>query len=425
MKILYLAHRMPFPPNKGDKMRACRELTYLARRHDIWCACFADAEGDLKHADTLRRLVRGLAVVPLDRRFATVRGLCGWLGGSTVTEWFYRSAEMMRTVRAMSRVVGFDAVAAFSSAMAPYALAVPAGRRVLDLCDLDSAKWREYARCTPRPQRWLYTTEGRRLAKREHRWIDAFDASILISRAERDALDGGVDAGKVHVVTNGVGLTSFARTPQGPSGARAPARPVVGFIGVMDYLPNVDAVCWFVRACWPAVRRAVPGATFRIVGRSPVARVRRLAAVPGVVVTGEVGDVRPELERFDLSVAPLRIARGLQNKVLEAMAAGVPVVATSKAAEGLTAMPGRDIVVADDPASMARAVIALSCDNDRHACLAEAGCRYVSTCHRWAPALEAYELIVTAATAPRTSDAAAPGTTFAPEAEPRRSHART
>jgi len=311
---------------------------------------------------------------------------------------------MSRAIRALGRSVSFDVVAAFSSSMAPYALSVPADRRVLDLCDLDSAKWSEYARYASGPKRWLYASEGRRLAECEHRWIRSFDASILISEAERAALSSKLYAHNIHVVTNGVDVPA-APPPAPLHQVGAAAKPIIGFVGVMDYVPNADAVCWFVEECWPAIHRILPRATFRIVGRSPVSRVRRLAAVPGVVVVGEVHDVRRELRRFDVSVAPLRIARGLQNKVLEAMAAGVPVLATSKAAAGLSAGPGRDLIVADEPISMIASSLELCRNDELRTQIGEAGRRYVATYHRWERVLERYELIVTGATAPRTQAA--------------------
>jgi len=401
MKILYLAHRIPYPPNKGDKLRAFRQLQYLSERHDVWCACFVDDTTDLRYVDELRQYVRGVAAIPLHRTIATARGLFGWLAGQTITERYYRSAAMWRAIRALERSVSFDVVAAFSSSMAPYALSVPAGRRVLDLCDLDSAKWGEYALYASGPKRWLYASEGRRLAEREHRWIRSFDASILISEAERAALSSKLYGHKVHVVTNGVDVPAAAPGATIRQTGET-AKPIIGFVGVMDYLPNVDAVCWFVETCWPAIHRTLPRATFRIVGRSPALRVRRLAAVPGVVVVGEVHDVRRELRQFDVSVAPLRIARGLQNKVLEAMAAGVPVLATSKAAAGLSAEPGRDLIVADEPISMIASGVELCRNHELGTQLAEAGRRYVATYHQWERVLEHYELIVTGATTPRS-----------------------
>ncbi len=403
MNILYLAHRIPYPPNKGDKLRAFRQIEHLSRRHRVTCACFVDAPTDMRYVDDLRRSCEGVVAIPISRKAATVRGLVGLATGGTVTEHFYRSEPMRLALRDLNRQQRFDAVVAFSSCMAPYALTVPADRRVLDLCDLDSAKWAEYAAYSNVPKRWLYRLEGKRLAAQERAWINAFDASILISNAEAKALAGGVDERRLHFVTNGVDLPHVNHRGVSAKASDTTAPSTVGFVGVMDYFPNVDAVCWFTETCWEAIRRAVPRATFRIVGRSPVPRVQRLSRISGVVVTGEVANVQDELDRFDVSVAPLRIARGLQNKVLESMAAGVPVVLTAKAAEGIAARPDHDFVVVDDAAAMIRATIELCCDDARRNHIARDGRRFVAAHHNWEHALEQFELIVTGATAPKTS----------------------
>jgi len=402
MNLLYLAHRMPYPPNKGDKLRAFRQIDHLSRRHSVTCACFVDAPTDMRYVDDLARHCERVVAVPLNRTVTTLRGLVGLATGGTVTEHFYRSEPMSRAVHDLNRQQRFDAVVAFSSSMAPYALTVPAERRVLDLCDLDSAKWTEYAAFARAGTRWLYRLEGKRLAARERAWINAFDAAILISETEARPLGDGVDDRRLHFVTNGVDLPSVdGRSTAGD--VHDLAKPsTVGFVGVMDYFPNVDAVCWYAETCWEAIRRAVPRATLRIVGRSPVPRVRRLARVPGVVVTGEVASVQDELDGFDVSVAPLRIARGLQNKVLESMAAGVPVVLTSNAAEGIAGVPDRDFVVADAAESLIRATIGLCCDDERRNRVAQAGRCFVATHHNWKHALEQFEMIVTGSTAPRT-----------------------
>jgi len=402
MNLLYLAHRIPYPPNKGDKLRAFRQIQHLSRRHGVTCACFVDTPTDMRYVEDLERYCERVVAIPVNRRSATARGLAGLVTGGTVTEHFYRSGPMSRALHDLNRRQGFDVVVAFSSSMAPYALKVPAERRVLDLCDLDSAKWIECADFTNVLKRWLYQLEGKRLALRERAWINAFDAAILISDAEARTLGDAIDSRRLHFVTNGVDLPS-TDVRSTPGDMRDLAKPsTVGFVGVMDYFPNVDAVCWFAQTCWEAIRRAVPRATFRIVGRSPLQRVRRLARIPGVVVTGEVASVQDELDRFDVSVAPLRIARGLQNKVLESMAAGVPVVLTAKAAEGIAGVPDRDFVVADDADALIRATIGLCCDDTLRHQIAHAGRRFVAGHHNWEQALEQFEMIVTGTTAPKT-----------------------
>lgn len=395
MKILYLAHRIPFPPNKGDKIRAFHQLEHLARGHDVWCACFADDPRDMEYVERLSTLCRDVVAIPIDRRRAAMRGLVGLARGTTMTESFYRDERMDNALKHWADDVSFDLVFAFSSSMATYAESVPAARRVLDLCDLDSEKWLEYAESSKSIARGVYRKEGVRLAALERQCIERFDATILITEAERDALDDSVPRETVHVVTNGVSLPSLQPA------VRPHADPTVGFVGVMDYRPNVDAVESFVSQCWGDIRDRNPGSTLRIVGRSPTRRVRRLGGVAGVVVTGEVEDVQAEIRGFHVSVAPLTIARGLQNKVLEAMAAAKPVVLSAQAAEGIAAVDGRDYLIAVDADAMISRVTGLLEDAAWRRRIGSAARRFVDKNHRWDREMEKLDLIVSGASSPR------------------------
>jgi sugar transferase (PEP-CTERM/EpsH1 system associated) len=305
-----------------------------------------------------------------------------------MTESIYGVPAMRQILRRWSAAVEFDAVVAFSSGMAPLALEVPAPRRILDLCDLDSEKWRDYACLSRWPLGGLYRSEADRLADREQEWARLFDRTVLITEAEAEPLRARVPEARLHVVSNGVDIPALIERPK-------PAHPsTVGFVGAMDYFPNVDAVCWFVAECWGRVRKAVPDAVFCIVGRSPTRRVRRLARVPGVAVVGGVDDIGAEVRGFDTAIAPMRIGRGLQNKVLEAMAYGKPVVLTGKAVTGISGVHGRDYVVADDPEAFAAAVIQLLRDAEQRDRLGQNGRRFVRAHHQWESELRRFERIV-------------------------------
>jgi len=409
MNILYLAHRIPYPPDKGDKLRAFRQIERLARLHKVWCACFVDSPRDYRHLPALREYCVDLAAIELRPVIATGRGMWGLLRGRTVTESYYASAAMRATVGRWAGTVGFDAVVAFSSSMAAYALAAPAGRRILDLCDRDSQKWLDYSVHSSGLPRRLYRIEGQRLARCERSWIEAFDASILITAAEAAPLRNLAASSRLHVVGNGVLLPALQPADRDascgapeleplsgmPDGALL---PTVGFVGMMNYRANVDAVRWFVETCWPRIVATHPRAVFRIVGRRPGRSVRRLSRIKGVQVVGGVDDALDEVRRFDVSVAPMRIARGLQNKVLEAMAAARPVVLTSRAAEGIEATAGRDFVIADSPDEIGRCVAELLSDPSARRRLGESARRYVAQHHRWNVELDKFELIVTGAT---------------------------
>lgn len=423
MNILYLAHRIPYPPNKGDKMRAFRQLEYLCERHRVWCACFVDTPGDFRYVHDLRRICEDVGAIELKRHSALARGLWSLARGSSLTEGYYENREMTALLNRWQKSVPFDAVLAFSTGMANHALNVPATRRVLDLCDLDSQKWEEYATHLSTKansgsrssiKKSLYEMESRRLAAVELRWIDRFDASLVATAAEAHDLELLAPRRKLHVVGNGIVIpTSADPAPGYPIDG---ARPVVGFVGVMNYLPNVDAVHWFAQEVWPKVRLDLPDAQFRIVGRSPTREVRLLERLPGIRVTGEVPNAALEVARFDVSVAPLRIARGIQNKVLEAMAAGKPVVLTSKAAKGIQAAAGRDYSVTDDPDSIADSVLSLLKNREARDQMGDHARRFVAEHHTWKRELEKLESIVLGKTAQLEFEAASDAPRSKPKA---------
>ena len=283
-------------------------------------------------------------------------------------------------------------------------LSVPASRRVLDLCDLDSQKWFLYAAESKAVKRLLYRTESRRLATRERCWVDDFDATTVITKEEARGIEARVSPGRLHVVGNGVDLPELDRANDPAANGNGSPRsgPIVGFIGQMDYHPTVDAVCWFVRHCWPMIRTQHPGVRFRIVGRSPTPAVYKLGSKPGVEVVGAVDDATEAVRGFDVSVAPLRLARGLQNKVLEAMAASRAVVLTSAAAEGIAAQHQREYLVADNADDFACAVLDLLYNPERRVRLGGTARAFVARHHRWEREMTKFELLVTGAT-PATS----------------------
>lgn len=388
MKLLFLIHRLPCPPDRGSKLRAAIELAHLAQRHDVWCAGFLDVSRSQQQTPEIRKSLaetrstcRALYAVPLCRPIAAARGMSNLLTGRTATEGYFASEKLNRQVMGWSNEVGFDAVLAFSSSMAPLALRVPADRHVLDLVDLDSRKWAECAQTASWPMSWVYRTEASRLARRESQWIRAFDASVLVNQREADLLSNESLHDRVHVIETGAALETKASAVDSEAleekSLALPEDPVVGFIGAMDYGPNIDAACWFAEAIWPKVQARRPDANWLVVGRSPTRAVRKLDNGRNVRVTGTVPAMEPYLEQMRVNVAPLRLARGVQTKVLTAMAAGRPCVVTSCVAEGIGAQPDNEILVADSPTNFADAVIELLSNRRRAEALARAGRDFV------------------------------------------------
>jgi sugar transferase (PEP-CTERM/EpsH1 system associated) len=224
-----------------------------------------------------------------------------------------------------------DLVVAFGSGMARFALEPPLKGipLVLDMVDVDSEKWAALANTSPMWRRWIYRREASTLSVFEAAAATTARVTFVVNEREADALRRIAPHAAIEVVPNGVDVDAFR-----PSGPPAEA-PMVVFCGVMNYQPNEDGVLWFVREVWPKVRAAEPRATFTIVGSGPGPSIRALAADDSITVTGRVDRVQPYLWRAAVAVAPLRIARGIQNKVLEAIGAGVPVVVTPAVMAGV------------------------------------------------------------------------------------------
>lgn len=357
-ELLYLCHRIPYPPNKGDKIRAFNWLRALSARHTVHLGSFVDDPDDWAHEGELARWCDRVCLRPIDARRAKVRSLFGFAHREALSFAYYRDRRMQAWIDNLMRERHIAAVLVFSSTMAPYVIKHDEVRRVLDFVDVDSDKWAQYAAHARPPMRWIYAREAKTLAAAERRLARTFDASLFVSNAEADffrrmAPDCGT---RVHAIANGVDADYFDPTHEHVDPGQGDARIV--FTGAMDYGANVDAVRWFVEQVFATVRRAVPAARFVIVGTRPTREVLALAEHPGVEVTGAVPDVRPYLAHARVAVAPMRIARGLQNKVLEALAMSLPVVMTPQAEAGLEAGFDQAADVAETPEAFAAALIA-------------------------------------------------------------------
>ncbi|MBX3395235.1 MAG: TIGR03087 family PEP-CTERM/XrtA system glycosyltransferase [Phycisphaerae bacterium] len=389
LKILYLSNRVPYPPDKGDRIRTFHAIEHLAAAHDVYCACFASDESEMRQAERLRQWCRDVTVLRRGVPLACLHAAWGAVHGRPLTESAYRSTEMYRRLRLWSLSIGFDVVVAFSSMMADYALTIPDCRRVIDLCDVDSEKWIDYSRASRGLLAAGCRMEAERLRCLETRCLREFDASIVITENERRMIGAG-EAGAVHVVPNGV-----RRISESAICSADECGPVIGFLGTMSYPPNVQAVRWFAERVWPLVQMKMADARFLVVGRRPTRAVRRLGRLPGIEVTGAVVDATEYLARCRVIVAPLRLARGIPNKVLEAMAAGRPVVSTRAVGLTLDATAGQEIVIADEPEQMAEQVIGLCTDDTRCRRIGMAGREFVRMRHHWPDAMLLFERIVT------------------------------
>ena len=390
MKILFLCHRLPYPPQRGGKIRPFNMIRRLAVSHEVTVATLARTADEMAAGQELHRYCHDLHVGRISKPAGWARFALYGMSAAPATFGYFYSPELARTVRRLLDTRGFDAIVVHCSSMGPYVAGHAGCRKVMDFGDADSEKWLEYGRTAPFPLSQAFRLEGRKV-RRYEAWLGKqFDACSVNASRERDVLAAYVHS-PIHVIPNGVDLEYFE--PSRPSGPGYIPNRIV-FTGNMSYRPNVDAVQRFVTAVLPRIRREIPDVQLCIVGMDPAPAVRRLADEDRVVVTGRVDDVRPYFDSAAVAVAPLRVARGLQNKVLEAMAMRVPVVASPAAFEGISAVAGRDLLVAAGPKAFSRAVVSLLRDPAARERYAAAGRTCVDTNHNWSRLLQRLEDLV-------------------------------
>ncbi|MFH5925465.1 TIGR03087 family PEP-CTERM/XrtA system glycosyltransferase [Roseomonas xinghualingensis] len=396
-RLLFLCHRIPYPPDKGEKIRAWHILNHLAERWEVDLGFLADDPADLAHLPALQARCAVVECRPVSRRSQILRALVhlrpgqplglGWFHEPHLRAWVERGLEANR----------YDAAFVYSSTMAPYVMGPaarrPGLRRVLDMVDVDSEKWLAYAANAHGIRRQVWAREARTLLTFERQAARDFDRTLFVSEDERRRFVEIAPecASRAGWVDNGVDLHRFDPARPYPRPFKDDA-PALVFTGTMDYRPNVDAVCWFVEEVMPRLLSRVPSPHFHIVGANPSPQVRALAQLPNVHVTGRVADTRPYIAHADAVVAPLRIARGIQNKVLEAMAMARPVIASPQAFEGVRARPGRDLLVADGAAEMARMVAQVL--DGAHPRLGEAARASMLDTYDWAATLRPLEAML-------------------------------
>ncbi|MDK4805110.1 MAG: TIGR03087 family PEP-CTERM/XrtA system glycosyltransferase [Novosphingobium aromaticivorans] len=342
-EILFLAHRIPFPPDRGDKIRSHHVLRALAAMAPVHVACLADNADDMAHEGELEALAASHCLV---RRRASLvgAGLVALVTGQPLSLTAFSSGRLARYVRKVLAERPISAIYVFSGQMARYVPARFAGRVVMDFVDVDSAKFAQYAR-RPTPAAPAYMREAWLLRRFEARVARHATTSLFVSEEEAALFRARLGPRRaaqcdVRAMGNGIDTGLFDPAGVAPAPEMTSAGPQIVFTGQMDYPPNVEAAIHFARHVMPLVRGRFPAAQFNVVGRAPARSVCALDGENGVLVTGAVPDVRPWLAGADLVVAPLALARGVQNKVLEAMAMGRPVLLSPQAATGLAGSDG-------------------------------------------------------------------------------------
>lgn len=486
MNILYLAHRIPYPPNKGDKIRSFHEIKYLSTHHDIYLACLADDPADLSYARELKSFCKTVDVVSINPQKQKVKSLFVLPTEKPLSVAYFYSKKLQQIIDHRLSTMSYDAIICFSSSMAEYLFksralnvrSLPSfdhsarsnasnnsnvsnnsgnsndsndsnnsnassnsnTRLIMDFVDVDSDKWQQYARYARWPFSWIYKLESRRLAAYEKRVADSFHNSIFVSKKEAELFRSqNPGVGTVLTMPNGVdfiyfnpnasnasnnsdspGASDVSNDFNGSIASNDPNvsndsnvsnnsnassnsnnsnisddsnKPILLFTGAMDYYANIDGLVWFSKEIFPHLLKQFPSLTFYIVGRNPTPEVKALVN-SHIKVTGYVEDIRPFYEMATIYVAPLRIARGIQNKILEAMAMARPVVATCKAFEGIEAIPGQDLLIADSGTEFIEKITTLLRDERRQTFLGVSARQRVESNYSWEHSLQMFEKIL-------------------------------
>jgi len=354
MKILFLAHRIPYPPNKGDKIRSFNEIKYLSQNHEIHLACLADDLNDLKYTKNLKKYCKIVNIIPLKLKTAKFKTIFSLLNKKPLSVSYFYSKRLQKIINHLLSTNNYDAIICFSSPMAEYIfqstnqLINQSIKLIMDFVDIDSDKWKQYAKHVRPPFSLIYKLESNRLAQYERKVAKIFHYSIFVSKKEAELFYmQNPDIDNILAIPNGVDFDYFNPYQLLANNQQlASNHPILLFTGAMDYYANVDGVIWFCKKIFPYLIKKYPKLKFYIVGRNPTSAIKKLVN-SNIIITGYVDDIRPYYQIATVYIAPLRIARGIQNKILEAMAMAKPVISTSKAFEGIEATPNKDLLLAD------------------------------------------------------------------------------
>jgi sugar transferase (PEP-CTERM/EpsH1 system associated) len=395
--LLMLVQRIPYPPHKGDKIRGYNIVRHFAKRYDVYLGTCLDDPADAEHIETVRAMVKELHVEQISAFAGWSQAALRWLSGYPLSFGFFRHAALDRWVAdVLQRVQPEVAFCCSSNIMPPLQQSTKRPRIIVgDFADVDSQKWRDYAPTKSLATRWIYQAEARRTHRLEAELASMSSSVVFVTQEEAD-LFGKLHPDLAHktlCISMGVDLDGF--NPQiafpKPEGMGDAA---LIFTGRMDYWPNVDAVTWFAHKVMPGLRARLPQAQFYIVGGAPNAQVQALASESGVVITGRVADVQPYLQHGLAAVAPMQIARGIQNKVLEALAMAKPTIVSQEALTGVNAPAGEAVILAADPQGWVEAVLGLAADSARAQAYGGAGRAFVEAEFGWPAKLAAMDALL-------------------------------
>jgi sugar transferase (PEP-CTERM/EpsH1 system associated) len=392
MKILFVCHRFPFPPKRGGKIRPFNIIQHLQQHHAVTVASIARSEEEAEEGRGLGEYCEDYIMAEIGPWVANARMVSRLATAKPSTMGYFYSSELRRAIQRKLREIRYDLIFVHCSSVAQYVADVQGIPKILDFGDMDSQKWLDYARFKRFPLALGYWLEGTKLERVERHLARRFDICTCTTRAEKATLDAFAAARATEYFPNGVDSQYF--TPvEAPYDANE-----ICFIGRMDYYPNQECMRFFTREVLPVIQRDNPQARLTIIGANPSAEIRSMGQLPGVTVTGSVKDVRPYVYRAAVNVAPLNIARGTQNKILESMAMGVPVVASELAARGIDAVAGEHLMTATTASDYATAVSRLMRSPDLRNQFSAAGRHRMETHHSWTKSMQRLDAIIATCT---------------------------
>jgi sugar transferase (PEP-CTERM/EpsH1 system associated) len=379
-KVVVLAHRIPFPPNKGEKLRTFHQIEELVRKgHHVTVMAPVSDEADNQNASALAQHFNIKVVCkPLPHKI--VRLLSAVLYNSSFSEANFYSKALQRELAMQS--ANADTILFTASSLAKYANVISkrSGVKLLmDFMDVDSDKWSQYASQSNILKAWIYKRESKKVKALEIEVAKRFKTCFLIADTEKRLFAEQVlNTPNIEVLGNGIDTKLFSPNAQKPS-------TEVNFLfsGVMDYKPNIDAILWFVDNCWADIQKSVPNAKLIIAGMNPSAKITKLGLSPNIDVTGFVDDIKPYFDKAHVFIAPFQIARGVQNKVLQAMACALPVVSTSLGAEGIMCKDSVDILIANTSSDFTQKVITVANDSELQTSIGQNALATINSYYAW------------------------------------------
>ncbi|MBN8282081.1 TIGR03087 family PEP-CTERM/XrtA system glycosyltransferase [Zoogloea sp.] len=391
MNILYVCHRFPYPPKRGGKIRPFNMVRHLSSNgHQVTVCSLARSEAEAEEGRGIAPHCAGFEMGMVSNPVQVLRMVARLPSLTPSSMGFFYCPDLQRKVNQLLSSRKWDLIFVHCSSVAQYVAHVRDVPKILDYGDMDSQKWLEYANYKPWPLSWGYRLEGLKMLAAEKRLARSFDMGTATTRAEWETLESYSTGLVSDWFPNGVDAEFFC-----PDETVSYDRDTISFIGRMDYYPNQECMFRFCRDVWPRLKAVRPSLKLLIVGADPSPAVWKLAELDGVTVTGSVPDVRPHVRASALMVAPLNIARGTQNKILEAMAMGVPVVTSRVAAGGVDAESEKHFLVAETPDDYARQVLRVCSDDDERRRLADAGRARMLSNHAWPRSMDRLDKIIT------------------------------